>query len=292
MSPPLRTLLACTLAATSFAALSAPAHAASAYDACTAFITSLPATIGTQGIWCLNKDLNTAMASGNAITITANNVTLDCNGYKLGGLLAGAGTATVGVYANGRSNLGVRDCNIRGFFVGVSLEGSSGSGHRIERNRFEANTGAGANVVGDGAMVRDNLVVDTGGTLNTLPFNSGVIVSGRVDVLDNQIVAVDGTNSMFGQAVGITVANAAGSAIHHNRVSGLVIPEAGQAIGLNIISGTQLDVRENTFANDVEGPSVSCVTSGQMLKGNALMMGEVIGPCTDALGNYGYGFPL
>src|SRR5690606_14995164 len=65
-----------------------PARAADDYDACAGFIDSVPATITSQGVWCLRKDLSTAIASGSAITIATNNVTIDCNGFKLGGLAA------------------------------------------------------------------------------------------------------------------------------------------------------------------------------------------------------------
>jgi len=96
-----------------------PADAAQSYDNCTGFITSLPATISTQGTWCLNKDVSTAVTSGAAITIAANNVTLDCNDFKLGGLAAGLTTQAVGVYALDRFNISVRHCNIRGFYFGI-----------------------------------------------------------------------------------------------------------------------------------------------------------------------------
>src|SRR5688572_8652857 len=76
-------LLAAALLAALLLAATAPARAASAYDSCTGTIPALPATISTQGTWCLSKDLNTAVTTGNAITITANNVTIDCNGFKL-----------------------------------------------------------------------------------------------------------------------------------------------------------------------------------------------------------------
>src|SRR6478735_8356973 len=136
-------LLTAAIVSLPLLALSTPALAAPSYDACTGFIPSLPTTITQQGVWCLNKDLATAITTGDAIAINTNNVTIDCNGFKLGGLLAGLGTQTTGIHANGRSNITLRDCNIRGFAVGVSLEGSSGSGHRIERNRVEGSTFAG-----------------------------------------------------------------------------------------------------------------------------------------------------
>src|SRR5687768_7170485 len=80
------------------AAVSPPtARAAASYDNCTGFVTTLPATIATQGVWCLKQDLSTAITSGNAIAITANNVTLDCNGFKLGGLSAGPASTATGI---------------------------------------------------------------------------------------------------------------------------------------------------------------------------------------------------
>jgi hypothetical protein len=72
-------------------------------------ITSLPYTISTQGIYCLKGNLATNMTSGNAIEIGTNNVVIDLNGYKIGGLAAGSGTSTYGIYANGRKNITIRN---------------------------------------------------------------------------------------------------------------------------------------------------------------------------------------
>jgi hypothetical protein len=65
-------------------------------------ITSLPATINTQGVFCLTGNLGTNISSGNAIYITANNVTLDLNGWKVGGQAAGTGTDAYGIYIQRR----------------------------------------------------------------------------------------------------------------------------------------------------------------------------------------------
>src|SRR5687768_721081 len=84
---------------------SAPAaRAGESYDNCTGTIDALPATITTQGVWCLRGDLSTSLASGIAITVETNNVTIDCNDFKLGGLAAGTATQTVGIYASGKQN--------------------------------------------------------------------------------------------------------------------------------------------------------------------------------------------
>src|SRR6188472_3928576 len=100
-----------------WASLIAPCavHAAESYDNCTGFITSLPAVISTQGTWCFKQDLNTSISSGSAISVNTNNVTLDCNNFKLGGLLAGPNSSTIGVYSfNGRQNIAILNCSIRG----------------------------------------------------------------------------------------------------------------------------------------------------------------------------------
>src|SRR5688572_11895990 len=136
-------------------------RAAESYDNCAGFIDSLPATISTQGVWCLRKDVSTAIAAGAAITVATNNVTLDCNDFKLGGLSAGTATATRGILATGRQNIRVRNCNIRGFHTGLDIEGG---GHLVEDNNLNGNLSVGLRVSGDGSIVRRNSVIDTGGS--------------------------------------------------------------------------------------------------------------------------------
>ena len=122
MTLPIRAVLTAVLLAG--VSLLPTARAAESYDSCTAFITALPAVIGTQGTWCMNKDLATAMTSGVAISVQANNVTIDCNGFKLGGLAAGPLSTTRGIESEGRANITVRDCNVRGFAVGIYCDGA------------------------------------------------------------------------------------------------------------------------------------------------------------------------
>ncbi len=73
------------------------------YNTCAGFIDSLPATM-----WCLRKDLTTSMTSGRAISIATNNVTIDCNDFKIGGLGAGNASTATGIYTYGRQNITVR----------------------------------------------------------------------------------------------------------------------------------------------------------------------------------------
>ena len=93
-------------------------------------ITTLPATISTQGIYCLTGNLAapSTFGSGHAITIDANNVTLDLNGWKLGGQAAGAGTLAIGIYSLA-NNVTVKNGIVRGFYYGVLLGGRSRFSH-------------------------------------------------------------------------------------------------------------------------------------------------------------------
>src|SRR5690606_12207512 len=125
------------LAGTAVAFAPGSANAARSYDNCTGFIDSLPTTISTQGVWCLRKNLGTAIISGAAIIIDANNVTIDCNDFKLGGLAAGDASVASGIYAQNRHNAVVRHCSVRGFNYGIRLDG--GAGHLVEDNRLDNN---------------------------------------------------------------------------------------------------------------------------------------------------------
>src|SRR5207342_1554116 len=103
---------------------------AETFHTCGTIIASIPTVIATPGVYCLTKDLNTAMSSGNAIAINSNNVTIDCNGYKIGGLAAGTSSTTRGINAgNTLQNITVRNFGIRGFFYGIELQG--GAGHLV-----------------------------------------------------------------------------------------------------------------------------------------------------------------
>jgi len=211
------------LAAAGIAAIAhqAPAIAAESYDNCTGFVDSVPATIATQGVWCLRKDLSTAMASGAAITIAANNVTLDCNDFKLGGLAAGDTSQARGVTADDRENVTIRHCNIRGFYRGINIGG--GAGHLIEDNRLDNNLFVGIRVTGEHNVVRRNRVFDTGGYPAPDSQHSIYGINVTADVIDNQVDGVFGTNS-WSITYGI-VAIGAGTVISGNRVRGVVVPE-------------------------------------------------------------------
>jgi hypothetical protein len=257
------------------------AHAAESYDNCTGFITSVPAVITTSGTWCLKKDLNTAMTTGNAIEIQTDDVTIDCNDFKLGGLAAGVATQSYGIYgALNRHNIAVRHCNIRGFFIGAALWGEFGGGHTVEDNRFDSNTYIGLIVAGDGSIVRRNRVFDTGGTTVAASADGalGIFVQYSADVLDNTVSGVAATSGTNGNAVGISAyfnhdfGGLVGSSIKGNRVRGLSAAGTGVTAGFITHVTQRIILRNNDFVGDSSAGStgISCYASDSHAKDNVI----------------------
>lgn len=179
----IRYLAVALLALTGLTVAPAPARAET-FHTCAGFVDTLPATISTQGVWCLRKDLSTAITTGNAITINTNNVTIDCNGFKLGGLQAGDSSQAYGIRAENRLNATVRNCNIRGFLYGVSL---FGAGHLVTDNRFEQNLFTGIWIGGENNLVRRNQIHDTGG-YPSIGYTVGI--NAAADIIDNTVAGV------------------------------------------------------------------------------------------------------
>jgi len=264
------------------ASLPRPAGAAESFDNCSGFITSLPAVITTQGVWCMDRDLSSALSSGSLVTIATNNVTIDCNDFKLGGLGAGPSTNAVGIFANNRLNTTVRNCNIRGFESGVQI---SGSGHLVSGNRFEANRLCGICVFGDNNAIRDNWVIDTG--------NSGIVsgviaiyTTGTVDISDNTISGVVSLSSARGMLLG----DASYSTVRRNVVRGVIRGANGVQTGADIAGVTEsVDIRDNSFfgVSDGRGEGVYCADATvATVKDNVFLSHDIAYfNCNDGGGN-------
>ena len=188
---------------------------------CTA-IASLPAVITVQGVYCFTGDLSTAITSGNAIDIQTNNVVLDLNGFKLGGLAAGLGTTAHGIHALNRQNLTIKNGTIRGFLRGINLDDSGAAqGYVVEDIRADQNTETGIVVNGAGTIVRNNQVVATGGT-TTQGGNAnvvGILVVGTGPrVLNNAVITTVAQGT--GTARGIFLLVVSGGLVVNNRITG------------------------------------------------------------------------
>ena len=212
-------------------------------------ITSVPITITGNGIYCLTGNLETAITSGNAITINGSNVIIDLNGHKLGGGGAGPGTGAVGIYANQRKNITIRNGTIRGFYYGIYIDDSTpyttSQGHVIEDIRADMNTYIGMDVYGRGNIIRNNQVVDTGGS-TSINFANGIVAVGPGNrVLNNDVYETKEKAS--GDAIGIGINTGAGSVVMHNRIGNKAFGP-GNSFGIYIVTSDDVIVKSNTIS--------------------------------------------
>jgi hypothetical protein len=272
------------LALLALACCAPSAHAAESYDSCTGFINSLPATISTPGTWCLNKTLSTALASGPAIKITANDVTIDCNDFRIVGT-ADATAATTGITAVDRHDTEVRNCHVRGFRTGLLL---TGSGQLVEDNRFVGNLHVGIEVRGDGAMIRRNLVLDTGGstraTLRTTAY--GMIVGDNADVVDNTIDGVQpaGDTTELRNPTGIRTHDNLSGTISGNRIRSLVAGGGGVDRGIDNVGNDGVVIVDNVINGRgyPGGAGIQCTDdSGTLVRNIIIGFTSGIAVCTN-----------
>ena len=205
-------------------------------------ITSLPAVISTQGLYCLTGNLATSQTSGNAIEITANNVTLDFNGWKLGGQGAGTATQAYGIVSNA-VNVTVKNGIVRGFYRGIYL---TGRGAVVRDMLVDQNTRYGIFVTGQGAVVEHNQVIDTGGSTYTANvYAVGIEADGDGSTVSNNMVSgltATGTSSEWGIYIGST-----NNTVRNNVISDTATPTGGgSSYG---IEQSQSIVLNNTVSN-------------------------------------------
>ncbi len=204
--------------------LAGPAVARAGEPACDILINSAPYTISAPGHYCLARDVAYASATGNAITIDADQVVLDLRGYAIGGS-AGTGTTAVGVRLLNQSNVVVRNGAVRGFYIGIELDGSTvaagNNKNLVEDIHLDANTRFGVWVSDLGAnnTIRGCAITDTGGTTYTTSYTAGLwILSIDSFAFDN---AVTGTRPASG-----------GTAVYGLRLVG-----HGRAVNNQVLNG-------------------------------------------------------
>jgi len=222
-------------------------HTISETTECTE-ITSVPTVIAQQGVYCFKQNLATSISTGAAIDIQTNNVTIDFNGFKLGGLGAGAATQAFGVYADNRLNITLRHGNIRGFYLGAHLEGVLGGGHLIEDSLFDGNRQQGIQVQGEGNLLRNNRVVNTGSSSIT-DQATGIVVNGPgATVINNDVYGTVAEGA--GNAYGIYVTQIGdGSVVQGNRIQETVTIGSGNIWAGIRNSGGNVLIRRNMIVN-------------------------------------------
>ena len=94
----------------------------------------------------------------------------------------------------------IKNGTVRGFFMGIFLEGVSSQGHVVEDIRADQNTYVGIFMDGSGNLVRNNQVVATGGTtfFGAVANGVGIWVQGSgARVINNSNLTSEQTSGMI-----------------------------------------------------------------------------------------------
>jgi hypothetical protein len=163
-------------------------------------ITSVPYEIKTPGFYYLTGNLNYSGTTGNAITVSANNVTLDLMGFSLTGISGGGYCINLTT----SNNVEIRNGTISDFISGWAINGS-GANTRVSRIRALNNGGGfwlGTNVLIEGCNCSGNglrgIQISSGTVSGCTAVNNqdhGIQITGPGVIIGN--VANNNTNAGF-----------------------------------------------------------------------------------------------
>ena len=115
-------------------------------------LCEVPESIDWPAMVTLSGTLTCASTSEHAITITADDVTIDLGGHTL----IGPGTGTCSsIYMDGRSNVEIHNGTVRGFYYGIYEVSNTGHEHRVIDVRAMSNTQSGIYLNGSGHLVKN-----------------------------------------------------------------------------------------------------------------------------------------
>jgi hypothetical protein len=186
-------------------------------------ITSVPYTINKSGFYFLTGNLTYSGSTDNAITISANDVTLDLMGFSLTGV---SPSVTVnGIYMSGCSNVEIRNGTVRSFGGGgVYEDNANGNKHRVINvrstgnlygillsgtNHLIKNCSASDNT-GNGLFIGSGLIADCEANNNTGGY--GIYMYGPGSILGNTAC----NNSQYNFRLGNTVPTSNSILVDHN----------------------------------------------------------------------------
>ena len=190
-------------------------------------ISSLPFTISSSGSYYLTKDLS--VSTGNGLTISADKVTVDLNGFTISSTAASAtGTA---IFVNA-SNIAIHNGSVSS---GVTVSGGNFSGSGFA-NGIEA-TGSAYNVRVSGVEVFGCLSdgINVGGSNSSVVESCSVRVAGLFGILASVVRDSAAISCGMDAILGDEVLNCNGSAVAGG--SGIYANQVGQNCFGTSVSG-------------------------------------------------------
>jgi hypothetical protein len=222
-----------------------------------------PVTISVSGSYRLSGNLEVADAATTAVQITADNVTLDLNGFTISGPNVCTPNPTRCTFSGGGG-------------IGIMAVGAPGvvspANVRVMNGIVRGMGGHGIRMMGDGTLVQNVVSVSNGGP--------GIVV-GEGSVIDSVAKLNESGASIVGLIVrGCTAANNAfGIFVRPGGIASGNVAVSNGAAGITVTNGS---ATENTaFNNGTYGIDASCpgVLSGNTATGNASRNIRTSGAC-------------
>ncbi len=229
-------------------------------------IAALPFTISQSGSYYLTKNLSTAVDQ-NGVTVNADNVTIDLNGFTLTGAGTGYGS---GIWMKARTNVEVRNGTIQRWGgCGVMEWAAEGFAHRMVNVRV-LDTSVGMALSGDSHLIKDCTVSNNGW---------GISVSNACSVTGN--IATWNTYAGIEVLAGCLVT---GNTVCYNLGKGILLDTNGNQIKGNTLRnnatrGVDVTGTDNVIEENLISGSVTGIHFGQA--GNFYANNRVAN-CTDA----------
>lgn len=198
---------------------------------CTAI--TAPTTIASPGVYCLAGTANLNLATGAAITVVANDVTIDFNDNAIINNDSAYGGQAVGVLSIGTTNFTVKNGTVRGFPYGIGvIAGASLSFLPTVKNmRVSRAYRLGIGLESVGAIVENCQVINIGKERPGFPanFNAGGIALAKLSsnnstghLLDNDIIGISDPpyfGSSFTLSKGVQVERDQTTFVERNRIT-------------------------------------------------------------------------
>lgn len=224
-------------------------------------IETLPYTISNSGLYYLTKNLTYTAASGNAISVEANDVTIDLMGFNLSG--PGTGQAT-GIYMSHRSNVEIRNGTISNFpLYGIREAGSTGRDHRIINVRVSGvktgeSAGYGIMLFGSSHLVKDCSVFTNNYT--------GIYVLYGSRISGNVVYNNDGSGIQAG--AGCSIIN---NTVYNNKNTGIATTGSGCTVTENTAYSNSYGIWVYSGCTVVGNTAYSNESRGIQLNPNCLV---------------------
>ncbi len=236
---------ACAAAAMAAFLSCAPARAETTL--CTE-ITTLPFTITVPGVYCLKKNLNVSLSGyySSAITISAGNVIIDFNDFRINNQAPFASNQAFGVYSADRKNVTLKNGFIRGFYYGIFLDetaANSSANHLVEGMKVADVSEIGIYVEGDKSVIHNNRVIDVGGGSSGDAFGIYLRAADDGQVAGNIVSGIADT----GENIGVNVQLSSRVRVTGNEVTHV---DGGTDLGIALLSVDQAIIAENKLLNN------------------------------------------